>query len=183
MRRSFVTVGLALLVGASVVQAQSQQQTSAAPPASQTPAAAPAQTPAPAPDLLKFTSDEAMMVMQIAAGKSADFEASWTDMLTTMAASDKPGVKELAASMHTYKVNAPGMAADQPSIYVVQVTGASKTLSYNYGKIIFYAGNEAGAAYAGIYPTQEAATAVYTKIKDSIVPNGINPWPLSKIGG
>ena len=61
------------------------------------------------------------------------------------------------------------------------VTAAAKDLSYNYGKIIYYSGKEPGTAYSGIYEKQEDATAVYTKIKDSVA--SINPWPLAKIGG
>lgn len=171
MRRSFVSVGLALLVGVSSVQAQSQQA-QAAP-------AAPQQAAAPAADPLRFTTDDAAVVIQVAAGKSADFEAGWADMMKTMAASDKPGVKEMAATMHMFKVKV-DIPADQPSIYMLNVTGTSKTLSYNYGKIIYYAGGEPAAAYAGIYPTQDAATAVYTKLKDAIA--NITPWPLAKVG-
>ncbi len=179
MRRSFVTVGFAVLVGASIVQAQSQQQASAAPPASQQAAAAPAQA-APVADALRFTTDDAAVVIQVGPGKNADFESAWGDMLKAMAASDKPGIKEQGASMHLFKV-AVDMPAEQPSIYMLQISGVSKTLSYNYGKIIFYAGNEPGAAYAGIFATQEAATPVYTKLKDSIL--NLTPWPLAKIGG
>lgn len=172
MRRSFVTVGLAVLVGASIVQAQSQQQAPAAPAAQQA-------APAPA-DPLKFTTDDAAVVIQVGPGKSADFEAGWSDMMKAMAASTKPGVPELGASMHLFKVKAE-MPADGPSLYMLNVTGTSKTLSYNYGKIIYYAGAEPGDAYAGIFPTQPDATAVYTKLKDSIL--NITPWPLAKIGG
>ena len=81
--------------------------------------------------------------------------------------------------MKVFKVSA-GTPADQPSLYVLLVTGASKELSYNYGKVIYYSGKEPGAEYAGIFPKQEDATAVYTKIKESVA--SINPWPLAKIG-
>lgn len=181
MRRSFVTVGFAVLVGASIVQAQSQQQEPAAPSASQQPAA-PAQTPAPAPDPLKFTTDDAAIIVQVAPGKGADFESAYGSIVTALNASTKPELKALGASMRIFKVAA-AIPPEQPSLYMVLVTGASKDLSYNYGKIIYYSGKEPGAEYAGIFPKQEDATAVYTKIKDAIMPNGINPWPLAKIGG
>jgi hypothetical protein len=103
-------------------------------------------------------------------------------MIAALNASEKPELKALGASMKVFKVAA-NIPADQPSLYMIQVTGASKTLSYNYGKIIFYSGNDPGDKYAGIFPTQEAATPIYTKIKDSFAPNGINPWPLNKVGG
>jgi hypothetical protein len=176
MRRSFVTVGFAVLLGASIVQAQSQQ--SAATPAPQQPAA-PAQA-APAADPLKFTTDDAVIVMQVAPGKSADFEAGMGSMLSALNGSAKPELKAFGATMKLFKVSA-GTAADQPSLYVLQVTGASKELSYNYGKILYYSGKEPGTAYSGIFEKQEDATAVYSKIKDSVA--SINPWPLAKIGG
>lgn len=180
MRRSFVTVGFAVLVGASIVQAQSQQEPAASS-ASQTPAAAPAapaaQTPA---DPLRFTTDDAAIVIQVSPGKGADFEAGMGSMLSNLNGSAKPDLKALGASMKLFKVSA-GTPADQPALYVLMVTGASKELSYNYGKILYYSGKEPGAAYSGIFEKQEDATAVYTKIKDSVA--SINPWPLAKIGG
>jgi len=178
MRRSFVTVGFAVLVGASIVQAQSQQ--SAATPASQTPAAAAPAQAAPAADPLKFTTDDAAIIMQVAPGKGADFEAAFGSVLTTLNGSAKPELKAFGATMKLFKVSA-GTPADQPSLYVLMVTAAAKDLSYNYGKIIYYSGKEPGTAYSGIYEKQEDATAVYTKIKDSVA--SINPWPLAKIGG
>lgn len=177
MRRSFVTVGLALLVGASIVQAQSQQQEPAAPSASQ---AAPAQA-APA-DPLRFSTSDAAIVMQVLPGKGAEFEAGYGQMLAQLAASTKPGLKELGASMKVFKV-ATGAPADQPSLYLIQITGASKDLSYNFGKILFYSGKDPGDKYDGIFEKQEEATAVYAKLKDAFTANGINPWPLGKIGG
>ncbi len=181
MRRSFVTVGFAVLVGASIVQAQSQQQAQAAPPAQQQAAAAPAPQTPPA-DPLRFTTDDAAIIVQVAPGKGADFESGYNAIITSLNASATPELKALGASMKIFKVSAP-IPPEQPSLYIVLVTGASKVLSYNYGKIIYYSGKEPGTEYAGIFPKQEDATAVYTKIKDAIVPNGINPWPLAKIGG
>ena len=180
MRRSFVTVGFALLVGASIVQAQSQQEP-AAPSASQTPAAAaPAQAAAPAADPLRFTTDDAAIVLQVAPGKGADVEAGFAEMFKALAASAKPELKAFGATMKLFKVSA-GTPADQPSLYMLVVTGALKELSYNYGKIIYYSGKEPAAAYDGIFPKQEDATPIYTKLKDGIT--SINPWPLAKIGG
>ena len=66
-------------------------------------------------------------------------------------------------------------------IYVLWISPVSKEFSYVYGKILFYSGKEPGDKYDGIFEKQEDATAVYNKLKDSIV--NINPFPLSKIGG
>ena len=169
MRRSFVMVGLALLVGVATAQAQTQP----APAASQ---AAPAQAAA---DPLKFTTDDAAVIFQVAPGKGADFEAGMGQMIAALTGSEKAELKAFGATMKVFKVSA-GTPADQPSLYVLLVTGASKELSYNYGKVIYYSGKEPGAEYAGIFPKQEDATAVYTKIKEAVA--SINPWPLAKIG-
>ena len=100
-------------------------------------------------------------------------------MIAALTGSEKAELKAFGATMKVFKVSA-GTPADQPSLYVLLVTGASKELSYNYGKVIYYSGKEPGAEYAGIFPKQEDATAVYTKIKESVA--SINPWPLAKIG-
>lgn len=169
MRRSLVMVGLALLVGVATAQAQT-------PPAQAASQAAPAQAAA---DPLKFTTDDAAVIFQVAPGKGADFEAGMGQMIAALTGSEKADLKAFGATMKIFKVSA-GTPADQPSLYVLMVTGASKDLSYNYGKVIYYSGKEPGADYAGIFPKQEDATAVYTKIKESVA--SINPWPLAKIG-
>lgn len=176
MRRSFVTVGFALLVGASIVQAQSQQ--SAAPPASQTPAAAAPAQAAPAEDPLKFTTDTAAIFFSVNPAKAADFESGYNAMFTALAASTKPGMKELGASMALHKL-AVTPQAGQPVIYVMWIANPSKDFSYVYGKILYYSGKEPGDKYDGIFEKQDDATAAYTKLKDSIV--SINPFPLSKV--
>lgn len=156
MRRSFVTVGLAVLVGASIVQAQSQQQAPAAPPASQQAAAAPAQAPA---DPLRFSVDEAALIIQVQAGKSADFESGFSAMLAALAASEKPELKAFGGSIMIRKANT-GAPADAPSLYLMMVTGASKELSYNWGKIIYYSGKDpvAGTEPAMIFPSVKMPT-------------------------
>ena len=178
MRRSFVTVGFAVLVGASIVQAQSQQQEPAAPPAQQQAAAAPAQ--APVADALKFTTDTAAIFFSVTPEKAADFEAGYKAIFAALAASTKPGMKELGASMALHKLAVPPQAG-QPLVYVMWIANPSKDLSYVYGKILYYSGKEPGDKYDGIFEKQEDATAAYTKLKDSIV--AINPFPLSKVGG
>jgi hypothetical protein len=167
-------VGFALLVGVSTAQAQTQQD-NAAPAA---PQAAAAQ--APAADPLKFTTDVGAIFFSVNPEKTADFEAGYQGMFTALAASAKPGMKELGASMHLHKLVAPPQAG-QPVIYVLWISPVSKEFSYVYGKILFYSGKEPGDKYDGIFEKQEDATAVYNKLKDSIV--NINPFPLSKIGG
>lgn len=180
MRRSFVTVGFALLVGASTAQAQSQAP--AAPPASQTPAAAaaPAQAPAPADDPLRFKSDSAAIIFSVKPEATADFEAGYKALLAQMAVTAKPGMKELGASMQLSKLAAPAVAG-QPAVYLMWIQTPSKEFSYVYGKILFYSGKEQGDKYDGIFEKQEDATAIYQKLFGAI--SGINPFPVNKIGG
>jgi hypothetical protein len=174
MRRSFVAVALAVVaIGVSAVQATAQT----APPAQQ-PAAAPAQ--APAADPLLFTTDNLLLVISVKPAGVADFEAGFIELQKALAASPKPELVAHGKSMTLNKVEAP-FPADQPHIYVLAINGASKDLSYNLGLILFYSGKPQGATYSGIMPTQEAALAIYNKLQGNIV--GINPWPLTKIGG
>lgn len=172
MRRTFVMVGFALLVGVSTAFAQTQQTTAA-------PAAQAAAPQAPAADPLKFTTDVGAIFFSVTPEKAADFEAGYKAVFTALAASAKPGMKELGASMQLHKLAAPPVAG-QPVIYVMWITPTSKEFSYVYGKIIYYSGKEPGDKYDGIFEKQEDATAAYTKLKDAIV--SINPFPLSKIG-
>lgn len=179
MRRSFVTVGFALLVGASIVQAQSQQQEPAAPPASQTPAAAAPAQAAPVEDVLRFKSDSAAIIFTVKPEATADFEAGYKALFAQMAVTAKPGMKELAATMSLNKVAVPAVAG-QGVMYMMLIPNPSREFSYVYGKILFYSGKEPGDKYDGIFDTQEQAAAVYKKLLDSIT--GINPFPLAKIG-
>jgi hypothetical protein len=177
MRRSFVTVGFAVLVGASIVQAQTQQQD---PPASQTPAAAaPAQ--APAEDALRFkTADAAAIIFGVKPEATADFEAAYKAMFAQMLITTKPGMKELAGTMQLNKLATPSQAG-QPVIYVMYVQNPSREFSYHYGKILFYSGKDPGKEYDGIFEKQEDATPIYQKLLASIA--NITPWPLMKLGG
>jgi hypothetical protein len=176
MRRSFVTVGLAALVVAAVAQAT----LTAAPPAQQA-AAAPAQ--APAADPLKFATDDAVVIFQVTSGKENDFETGFKAMLTALGASAKPELKALGASMTLSKADIQSPNA----MYILAIHGASKDLSYAWGKIIYYSGGEASATPAMIVEKREDADAMFKQIGDSIVMAGgapqVSVLPLKKIGG
>lgn len=179
MRRSFVAVALAVVaIGVSTVQAMAQ---TAAPPAQQAAAAAPAQ--APAADPLKFTTDDAIVIFQVTGGKETDFETGFKSMLTALAASPKPELKALGASMMLSKaeIQAPN------AMYVLNIHGASKDLSYAWGKIIYYSGGEAGVTPAMIVEKREDADAMFKQIGDSIALAAgapqVSVLPLHKIGG
>jgi hypothetical protein len=173
MRRSFVAVALALVAGASIVQAQG---TTAAPPAAQTPAA----QPAPVADPLKFAGvDDVILVVQVKPGGSADFEAGFKEMQAALAASPKPELVAHGKTMSLSKVDV--APPDGSSLYVLAINKPSADLSYNVGLILFYSGKPQGAVYDGPIATQDAALVLYKKIQDNIT--NINPWPLKKIGG
>lgn len=186
MRRSFVTVGLALvgaLVSAKTLTAAPLAQDPAAP--AQQQAAAPA-----APDPLKFTTDDALVIIQVTPGKGMDFENGWKQMMDAMRASDNAEIQALAGTMSLSKAAIPGQ-----ELFVLQVHGASKTLSYNWGKIIYYAGKDPGPEATLLLKTpeggdaaktRESADAMYKMINDAILVNGgaqqISVLPLNKIG-
>src|SRR5688500_19397414 len=102
--RSFVTQPVsrlmmalaAVLAVSTAASAQGQQQT---PPAAQQ---APA---APAADVLKFSSQTAIVFNQIKADKTADFESVWTEIKAGLAASSKPELQAQAASMKMFKLD------------------------------------------------------------------------------
>jgi len=120
-RRLFVAVAL----GASLfVGSNAWAQAAAGAPA------APAQT-----DNFKFTSESAVMIYGLKPEKIAAFETMWKSILTKLAASDKPGLKELAASLKIYKVD--GTPAGQPQMYFFTADPASKTNSYNITTLLF----------------------------------------------
>ena len=178
MRRSFVAVALALVAGVSIVQAQA---TTAAPPAQQAAAAAP--QAAPAADPLKFTTDDAAVIFQVTPGKETDFETGFKAMLTALKASPKPELQALGASMTLSKAVTPPPSA----MYVLMIHGASKTLSYAWGKIIYFSGGESSATPTMIVEKREDADLMFKQIGESIVVSGgaaqVSVLPLNKIGG
>ena len=142
----------------------------------------PAQTPAPPapaqekPDPLKFnTESPVLLLFQIKADKTADFEAAWGQIRAAFGKVAKPETKAFGDTMaKLYKVDA-GSAAPAPvSIYVVQLDAPSKTFSYDPGKMVYETlmGEKA--------LTREEADAIYKKLADSFA--NINFWTLVKVG-
>ena len=154
-RAVVVAITVVLLCGASGINAHGQA-----------PAAA-----APAADQFMFTSEAGLVIFQVKPASSADFESAWSDIKTKLTGSDKPDWKALGDSMAIWKVAGSGAAADQPAIYVLQINPASKTLSYDPGKILFATG--------GLWE-RAAADPIYKKIVDSLAA-GFNVLPLAKV--
>src|SRR5688500_8969282 len=117
--RSFVTQPVsrlmmalaAVLAVSTAASAQAQQQT---PPAAQQ---APA---APAADVLKFSSQTAIVFNQIKADKTADFESVWTEIKAGLAASSKPELQAQAASMKMFKLDVQ-LPPTEPRIYLFYI--------------------------------------------------------------
>jgi hypothetical protein len=151
-----------LVAGAVALGAQDQ------PPAGQQP---PAQPPAgQQQDPLKFNSEAAVIIWQVKPEGAADFESAWSEIKTKLAASEKPDVKEQAASLTMFKAVVPPQAG-QPVVYVFEISPASKTLSYNPAAIL----------YAEGFMERAQADALFKKIGDNYV--NISALPLQKIGG
>ena len=183
MRRSFVPVALAIVFSASIAQAKA---ITAAPPA-QDPAAPAAQAAPAAPDPLRFTADDVVVIMSVMPGKSADFEMGWKQMTAAIAASDNPELKALGESMTLSKADIAGQ-----ELYVLQIHNASKTLSYSWGKIIYYSGKDQSAEANLILKTPEGGDPVKTRadadamfglIQNSVNASQVSVLPLRKVGG
>jgi len=162
-------LGLALLVAATPRSASAQ--TAAAP-------------PAPQEDVFKFsTSTPVMVLIQVHADKSADFESAWASLRAGLAKSDNADVKSFGDSLGgIFKVDQPPIAAGaaQVVIYVLHIDKPSTTISYNPFKVIYDVlwNKEADKSIL----KREEADAIYEKLKAAF--QSINPpWKLVKIGG
>ena len=166
--RSFVTQPVsrlmmalaAVLAVSTAASAQAQQQT---PPAAQQ---APA---APAADVLKFSSQTAIVFNQIKADKTADFESVWTEIKAGLAASSKPELQAQAASMKMFKLDVQ-LPATEPRIYLFYINPVPGA-TFDPVKILF----ESGAF------ERAKADQLYAKLKDTYTQ--IQPWPLVAFGG
>lgn len=159
-----LAVGLSLASGATLM-------------ARQDPAAKPAP---PKDDLLLAKGGPHLIVWATKPGKGPDFEAAWAMIREQFAKSERPEVKEFAATIaNYYKVDT---GADGPAIYVFEIKDASKTQSYNPGRIIYEFlyklenGKELGIPRAD-------ADAIFAKIGNlADMFASIVAWPLNKIG-
>ena len=144
-----------------------------------------AQTPAaPQTDALKFPSDTAVLVLQIKGDKTADFESGFAEMRTLISASGNDDMKGAMSGVTLYKIDVP-QTPDKPALYVIYVNPVSKTMSYDFGKLLYVQNPPAADAPAGTQGAyvldRKVVDPIYTKLHDAVV--GINPWPLKKIGG
>lgn len=170
--RSVVAAGLAVLF-ASVSQVNAQ--TTPPPPPAQTPPPAQEKPPAQPPaqeDPLKLKGDMPVIIInQIAADKTAEFEAAWAAIREKLAKSDKPELKTFGDSLgKMYRVAVPPDQSGGMAIYVFQVDQPSSTQSYHPVEILFK---------SGLFERADA-DMIFAKLKDAY--KNIQAWPLAKIG-
>jgi len=149
----------------------------ARPAAAQTaPAAAPPQ------DILKFTSaGPAIILFQIKADKTADFESAWSAVRAGFDKVTEADPKAFAAGLaNLYKLDQPpiDVAGQKAAVYVLRVDNVSTTYTYNPVAIVYemlWLNGKEGAPLK-----REEADVIYNKFKDAFL--NITPWKLNKIG-
>lgn len=138
---------------------------------------------APQEDVLKFSSNApAMIIIQVTADKTADFEAGWAGLRAGLAKGDADQ-KAVGESMgKLFKVDQPPIDSPQGKgvLYVLQLDSPNTAVTYNPFKLIYevlWLNGKEGAILK-----REEADAIYEKLKASL--QSVNPpWKLVKIGG
>ena len=112
-----------------------------------------------------------IIINQIAADKTAEFEAAWAAIREKLAKSDKPELKTFGDSLgKMYRVAVPPDQSGGMAIYVFQVDQPSSTQSYHPVEILFK---------SGLFERADA-DMIFAKLKDAY--KNIQAWPLAKIG-
>jgi hypothetical protein len=138
--------------------------------------------PAQQEDLLKLSASPHLILFQIAAEKTADFEAGWAmikDAFSTKVqdAQEKAFGETLGKlfKLDQPPVDTPGGKA---VVYVLQLDSPG-ALSYNPIKIIYETLWKNGAEGAPL--KREEADVIYKKFEGKVFLS-INPWKLNKVG-
>ena len=147
-------------------------------------AAAQATAAAPAPeDILKFSSTTPHLILfQIAADKTADFESGFASMKEAFGKATEADVKAFGETLgKLFKLDQPPIdtPAGKAVVYVLQLDSPSTAYSYNPISIIYDVLWKKGAEGAPL--KREEADAIYKKFENKVF-LGINPWKLSKVG-
>jgi hypothetical protein len=137
---------------------------------------------APDDPLKLSTSVPTMIVMQIHADKSADFESTWGSIRAALAKSTKDDVKSFGESLaKLYKVDQPPteVPGAKVAIYILQIDAPSTTISYHPFKLVYEQLWNADEKLSLI--TRPEADTIFEKLKASF--QNINPpWKLIKVG-
>ena len=123
-----------------------------------------------------------MILIQVFADKTADFEAGWAGIRAGLAKgnADQKAVGDSMANL--FKVDQPPLDTPQGKgvVYVLQLAAPNTTVTYNPFKLIYEVLWNNGAD--GAVLKREEADAIYEKLKASLL--SVNPpWKLVKIGG
>ena len=147
-----------------------------------TPRLAAAQSaPAAQEDPLKLSASvPTMILIQIHADKTSEFESAWGSIRAGLAKSAKDDEKSFGESIaKLYKVDQPPIEG-KIVLYILQIDSPSTAISYNPFKIVYETMWKNGAAEGSLLQRAEA-DAIYEKLKASF--QNINPpWKLHKIG-
>jgi hypothetical protein len=123
----------------------------------------------------RFGTDAGMVVWQVPEAKIADFEAAWSEIMSRLAGSEKPELKELGASIKIYRPNSP--TPGQPVSYFILGDPPSKTLPYSPVYIVYE---------SGIFPAtpegRAEADALWKKLPIEGEGVSISALPLKKLG-
>ena len=145
------------------------------------PRAAAAQTaPAPQDDPLKLSASiPTMILMQINADKTADFESTWGSIRAALAKSTKDDVKAFGESLNNlFKVDQPPIEG-KTVLYILKIDAPSTTISYHPFKLVYEQLWNADEKLSLI--TRPEADTIFEKLKASF--QNINPpWKLIKVG-
>lgn len=165
-KRAFWLVGVALVVLAAPRIASAQT--------------APAAQAAPQDDILKFTTSAPVIIVnQIRAEKTAEFEDGWAGIRALIAKSDNPALKTFGETLaNLFRVDQPPFdsGGNKAVIYIFQISTPSTAFSYNPGKILYEA---LKAGQEGSPVSRAEADAVYAKLQSAYL--AINPpWLLIK---
>jgi len=152
-----------------------------------TPRIAAAQTAPAAPpqeDPLKLGATVPTIILfQIHAEKTAEFESAWSAIRAGLAKSTKDDEKAFGQSLvNLFKVDQPpaDMGGQKIMIYVLQIDTPSTAISYQPGKIVYETMWKSGVT-EGALLTRPEADAIFEKLKVSLYT--INPpWKLAKVG-
>jgi hypothetical protein len=143
---------------------------------------------APQDDPFKFSTNAPVMVlMQIAADKTADFETAWAAMRAGLAKSESADVKSFGESLgKMWKVDQPAVPVQTAAgpvnalLYILQIDAPSTTISYNPFKTVYEVLWNATPDKSIL--KREEADEIYNKLKAAFA--SINPpWKLVKVGG
>lgn len=145
------------------------------------PRVAAAQDPAAA-DPLKFdSSGPAMILIQIHAEKTTEFESAWAAIRAGIAKADSSDLKAFGDTLSKlFKVDQPPLdtPAGKAVLYVLQIDAPSTTISYNPFRVVYeqlWKNGQEGAALS-----RAEADAIYEKLKAAF--QNINPpWKLIRV--